>query len=258
MKKHSFFFLCVCLALLSSCKHPAPEPADNAGKVKIEIKHVAGEAGLILTTGVYTTALGEKVSVDLLKYYLSNFQLTKADGSIFTIPQDSCYFLIDAENASTHAFSLKNLPKGDYTSLTFIMGVDSTTNYAPVEEHTGALDLANSMFWIWNDGHIFFKMEGTSPSLNGDSYHYHVGGAGGRPGAETFNNLKTVTIPFGQNVAFSKDLAPEIHLKGDILQVFDGTKAISVLEYQNIQAINIASTKIANNYAHFFRLDLIH
>ena len=256
-KSYLFYLLLACLAIISACKDPQPEPDDNTGKMRIEIGHVAGDENLILTTGVYTTSLGEKVSVDILKYYLSNFQLTKADGTIYTIPQDSCYFLIDAENASTRMFYLKNLPKGEYTALTFVMGVDSATNYAPVEEHVGALDLANGMFWTWNEGHIFFKMEGTSPSVT-NGYRYHIAGAGGKPGAAVANNLKTVTIPFGQNVAVAKDIAPEIHLKGDILKVFDGNKPISVLEYSNVQSPNNQSKMIANNYATFFRLDLIH
>lgn len=252
------FLIFTCLIVLSACKHPLPEPPDFEGKIKIEIEHVAGDQNLILNTGVYTTSLGEKISVDILQYYLSNFQLTKSDGSLYTIPQDSCYFLINAEDASTHVLSLKHLPKDDYTALTFIMGVDSATNYAPVEEHIGALDLAYGMFWTWNDGHVFFKMEGTSPALSGASYHYHIAGAGGRPGAQVINNLKTVIIPFGQDVAVSKDIQPEVHLKADILKVFDGATAISVTEYTNIQSPNHQSGVIASNYSHLFSLDLIH
>lgn len=259
MKTYSWLFAVLVLVYLGSLWSCKPKPIiPDEGKMKIEIKHVAGDESLILNTGVYKTALDEKIWVDMLKYYLSNFELTKADGSVYTIPKDSCYFLIDASKANSQIFSLLHLPKGEYTALTFMIGVDSAKNYAPVEEHVGALDLANTMFWDWNEGHVFFKMEGGSPSLNGDGYRYHIAGAGGKPGVPTVNNLKKVTIPFGQNVSIANDLAPEVHLKSDILKVFSSRRLISVMEYTNVQSLNIQSTTIADNYASLFSLDLIH
>ena len=63
-----------------------------------------------------------------------------------------------------------------------------------VSQRTGVLDPSGAgadMYWTWNSGYIFFKMEGTSPAATGmgNSFMYHIGGFGGYS-APTINNIK--------------------------------------------------------------------
>ena len=138
-------------------------------------------------------AVGESLKITKLKYYVSNFVLTNADGTIYTVPQDSCYFLIDESDPATHEPALK-VPEGEYKTLTFTVGVDSLRNTMDISKRTGVLDPATTaadMYWGWNSGYIFFKVEGTSPVITaaGNVFQYHIGGFGGYS-SPTPNNLK--------------------------------------------------------------------
>ena len=148
-----------------------------------------------MNTGTYTNAAGEQLTVTKLKYYVSNFVLTNANGTVYTVPQDSCYFLIDESDESTHEPVL-HVPEGEYKTVSFLIGVDSLRSTKDISERMGTLDPTSEggdMYWGWNSGYIFFKMEGTSPASAspGGVFMYHVGGFGGYS-SKTLNNLKTV------------------------------------------------------------------
>ncbi len=167
-----------------------------------------------------------------LKYYVSNFVLTNVNETQYTVPQDSCYFLIDESVSSAHHAELK-LPEGEYKTLTFMIGVDSLRNTKDISERTGVLDPAGDaadMYWGWNSGYIFFKIEGTSPLIAdmGNAFMYHVGGFGGYNTA-TPNNLKTVTLDLttGGTPKVKLNKETNIHLMADVLKVVNGSTNIS-------------------------------
>ncbi len=88
-------------ALFASCKKETVTPSEydssKKAELSIEFDNVAGAADLELITGNYTNQSGETFKVSKLKYYVSNFKLTNVNGTEYTVPQDSCYFLIDEE-----------------------------------------------------------------------------------------------------------------------------------------------------------------
>ena len=57
-----------------------------------------------------------------------------------------------------------------------MIGVDSARNTSGAQ--LGALDPANSMFWSWNSGYIFVRMEGNSPQSTQpyNKLQFHIGG----------------------------------------------------------------------------------
>jgi hypothetical protein len=102
------------------------------------------------------------------------------------------------------------------------------------------------MYWAWNSGYIFMKMEGTSPSARLDSvsntrpFKYHIGLFGGYT-TPTVNNVKEVTLTFGgskASVREAKSTAPEAHIYVDALKVVNGPNNISV-----------AATPVTNGYS---------
>ena len=96
----------------------------------------------------------------------------KTDNSIVTIP--NTYFLVNQDEEASMAIEMDSLPLGLYKSIKFMIGVDSTRNVSGSQ--TGALDPANGMFWTWNSGYIFLKMEGTSPVIpnTGHNFTFHI------------------------------------------------------------------------------------
>ncbi|MGA0557359.1 MbnP family protein [Larkinella sp. VNQ87] len=259
----NYFFLSVMslflfLAILIACQNDPLEP--EQGTVSLTFDNVVGTQDLRLdTSAVYKNGSGESFSVSRLNYFVSNIRLQKADGSEYVIPQDSSYFLVEESNPASQTFALRNIPAGDYTSLSFVLGVDSLRNTMGIDKRTGALDPAGTaagMYWDWNSGYIFLKLEGTSPQAPVDAtgkrnFVYHVGLFGGYS-SKTINNLRTIPLSFSTTPArVVMDGTTRITIKADVLKVFDGVKPLSIAKNANIM-VSPLSADIATNYATMF------
>jgi hypothetical protein len=271
-----FAVLALSAALLfPSCKdHDDEINPDDSGKIGIHFDNRAGANDLVLNNAqAYTTALGQEVKISQFDYYISNVKFTNADGSTYTVPQAESYFLIKESAPSSQELEI-TIPEGDYTGVTFTVGVDSARSAMDISMRTGVLDPAaggQGMYWSWNSGYIFLKMEGTSPSAPLDTtsnqrpFMFHIGGFGGYS-SPTINNLKTVSISFGQSVEVRDEnhgdhdhahAAPNVHLYVDALAAFNGTTNVD-LSSNAITMFNAFSTTISANYANMFALDHIH
>lgn len=265
--KSIFIAASAALLFFSSCDKDSGsdiQPGDT-GSIILEFDNVVGSADLELNTGNYTNGSGENFKVSVFDYYISNIKLKTATGTEYIVPKDQSYFLVKEENESTHELELDNVPAGDYTSFTFTVGVDSLKSTSPVGERTGVLDpagAANGMYWTWNSGYIFLKMEGESPvSTTVDKkIYYHVGGFGGYD-SPTLNNIKTVTVnaPFESSakVRKNKETAPAVHIFADAGKVLDGGSHVSIAANSMVH-FSAISADLANNYTAMFSIDHIH
>lgn len=263
------------LLLSTACSKksdPVPEfQEQNLAPLSVEFDNIVGDRTFAVnnTGSPYTNAAGEKFSISMLQYFISNIKVTTAQGKSYTVNQDSSYFLISGADKATR-FAKVSVPEGDYTSLTFTLGVDSLRSTMPVDKRTGVLDPAagghdsGGMYWGWNSGYIFFRFEGNSnvisDDVNGDptgkkQFKYHIGGFGGYS-APTINNIKTVTLDLRTAgiARVRKDRQSNIHLFVDVMKVFNGTNSFSIAEHPNVM-FSEYSTKVANNLAGMFRHD---
>ncbi len=251
-------FLIMLFILFSSCKKETTKIEEGTGPLSVEFDHVVGNADLSLGAGSYTNSSGENFSVDIFRYYVSNFIFTKTDGTVYTVPQSDCYFLVDESDEETHE-PLFELPTGSYKSVQFTIGVDSTRSTMDIEDRTGVLDptaVAGDMYWGWNSGYIFLKLEGKSvaSSLDGD-FMYHIGGFGGYS-SSTINNIQTVILNLqDRGVPEVKiDGSTNIHLFVDILKLFEGDETVSIAAHP-MEMFTPYSTTISANYKSMFSHD---
>ncbi len=248
--------------LFASCKKEKeiipepPSPPVVKSDISVEIDHIAGPTDLYLNTGTCTNTLGETFMVTKLKYYLSNFKFTNVDGTVYAVPKDSCYFLID-ESIPASLKSFMRVPIGEYKAVSFIVGVDSLKNTAPISERTGVLDPAGpaaDMYWGWNSGYVFFKLEGTSPVISGmgNVFSYHVGGFGGYSSPSP-NNIKTITLDLTTygTPKVQTGKSPNVHLLLDIFKALHGSTNISFATTAMIHMPD-GGIPIANNYVNMF------
>ena len=256
--KHLIYIVAITIVTFSSCKKDNDNPYNTniKGDLSVEFDNVVGGENLILNTGSYNNSKGENFKISALKYFISNISLTNTDGTVYTVPQDESYFLIEEGKDDADHASLK-VPEGEYKSLSFTVGVDSLRNTKDISERTGALDpagIANGMYWGWNSGYIFFKIEGTSTAstADGNQFMYHIGGFGGYS-TPTINNIKTVTLDLhhGGTPKVHGDKDTNIHLMVDIAKIFNGQSAISIAEHPVVM-FDAFSSNIANNYAGMF------
>lgn len=252
----------ICLA--SSCKKSNDSfNNDNLAPLSIEFDNIVGGQNLQLNAGTYYNSTNEEFTVNMLQYYISNIKVKKADGTEYVVPQDSSYFLIRESDAATR-FAKVKVPEGEYTSLSFVLGVDSLRATMDLSKRKGVLDVAggmeDGMFWGWTMGYIFFKMEGTSPLAPVDpvgtrKFRYHIGGFGNSD-ASPINNIKTINIDLnaGGVAKVRQGRESNIHLMVDISKVFDGTSKVSIAAHPSVM-FSTFSLSMANNFLGMFRHD---
>ncbi len=252
--------------IYAGCKkdevNPNP-PAEEMASMSVEFDNIIGGQNLFLNTVNYTNAAGEQFNISLLQYFISNIKLRKTDGTYYTLNQDSSYFLIKESDPATRYARFK-APPGDYDQLTFVLGVDSLRSTMDVSKRTGVLDpsggMDDGMYWGWNSGYIFFKMEGISPVAPLDptgqrKFRYHIGGFGGYS-APTLSNIKTITIDLSASgiAQARKGRNANIHLMADVLKAFNGPTTLSIAANPTVMFSDY-SMNIANNYTSMFYHD---
>lgn len=263
------------VALLATVLLFACEKNDNGefgpndkGSITLEFDNVVGSQNLQLNgPQTYTNANGDQFNVTLLNYYISNIKLKKSDGTVFIVPQDSSYFLVKESNKASQFLKINHVPAGDYTEVTFTVGVDSVRNTMDLAKRTGSLDPAansgeDNMYWSWNSGYIFFKIEGLSPQATADAagnkkFRYHIGGYGGM-NSKTINNIKTITRTFGgEKATVRTNVSPQVHIVADVLKLFEGTTKVSIATNTTVHFAPF-SVNLANNYTEMFTVHHVH
>lgn len=231
---------------------PTPTPAATTGSLKMEFEAIADSTALVFDTKNYINANQDTFTVSMFKYYVSNVVLTKSDNSTHAVTGG--YYLVDHRTTGSNIITFTNVPVGSYKSVKFLLGVDSLRNVSGAQE--GALAVSNGMFWSWNSGYIFAKMEGNSSksTASGNKLMYHVGGFKGAT-----NALRNVTISFGSETAnVSGTVTPELHLTADVQKFFKGTHTISFASMNTVHMPGTNAMKVADNYSQMFTLEHIH
>jgi len=240
-----FLVLATAASWLIGCKkEAASEP--GTGSVSFAIANMVGTKALALDGTAYATPSGETFTVQKFKYYLSNLRFIRADGSTYAAPGE--YHLVDAATASSTSFTVSDVPTGNYTGVSFVVGVDSTTTKADPLALTGDLNPANAMYWAWASGHIFLKLEGTTTTGGAASpIVCHVGGY-----RAPYSAIVTASPALNGTLLVRAGQEPKIQLSADVLKMFDGATPgshIALSAFPEIMMPGPRAVQIAQNYA---------
>jgi hypothetical protein len=168
MKSIQLIWVCVALIFFASCKKKIEDPAPsntqtpNSANVSIYFANEVDGQALELGLMKYTNAAGNPYQVNLLKYYVTNVILVKADNTEVKINN---YDLIDASEPSTCMVNAPAIPNGTYTKIKFNIGIPVDRNHNGAQD--GDLDPVMGMIWDWNTGYVFFKHEGKYKNTSG-------------------------------------------------------------------------------------------
>ncbi len=211
-------------------------------KLTIHVKNYVGNTVLNLDSS-YRNELGQAFTITNFKYYISNICLKQADGKKY---QSEDYFLVDEFENDSKKLILNNVPEGNYTSIEFTIGVDSLHNCSGLQN--GALDPTNGMFWAWNTGYIFLKLEGISlqSKLPGHIFEYHIGGF-----KKPSNCIRKINIEFKNNSLVIEKKSSSLIIKADAMQVLKQPTNIDFVTLPSVTDFRYA-TLIADNYADMF------
>jgi hypothetical protein len=245
------------LLSLSACKKdktvtdpPVTSPAPaNQAKVVVDVSNVWGFEDLVFQKK-YVNPKGDTVSITKFMYYISNVELLRDDGTKYT--EAESYHLVDHTSASSKSFTLSNVPEGVYSSISFVIGVDSVRNCSGAQ--TGALDPAKGMFWTWNSGYIFLKVEGKAPKSPGNaSITYHIGGFKGVNKAQRQVNLSFSTTLLKAYVSADSHLG----LKANLRELFQNPSVIDVSTTYYQMGEGAGAKYIADNYMDMFSISSV-
>lgn len=251
------------IVLIISCQKEDEIAPNDKNSLTIEFDNRMGDQKLVLGSTKYANAAGEDFTVTTLNYFVSNLSLTKDNGEVVKFPDQ--YFLVRQADANSLNVTLKNVPAANYTGLAYTIGVDSLKSIADISQRTGVLDPASygtdNMYWSWNSGYIFFKMEGISSAAAANSggqklYQFHIGGFGGKSSV-TPNNLKSLSFNLPSPATVRKDIAPAIHVVFDVTKVFSAVNNISLAKSSVIMA-PAAGLTVSANYAKAYIVDHVH
>ncbi len=212
-------------------------------KITIEFKHVVGTKKLNLFSDTFFNTFKEPFIVNRFKYYVSNFCLVYQNNKVDTITNS--YFLIDEADSTSKTISLPINHK-KVKAIYFNIGVDSLRNCSGVQ--TDALDPMNGMFWTWNTGYVFAKLEGKSSVSTAPSnyFTYHIGGY-----KKNENALQKIKLLLNSKKAIRNNT---ITIQANILAWFSSVKTITIKDNPVCHQPGELALKIANNYCKMFTI----
>ena len=182
---------------------------------------------------------GENYTISKLKYYISNVTIESGEKRKTT----GDIYLIDAskKNIISLIVSSKNI-----TGLSFLLGVDSALNCSGAQ--SGALDPLNDMFWTWNNGYVFFKIEGNCEASKADLHRieHHIGGFKG-----TNKTMREIYFPIkNKNLLKNKVLVVQL----DIDKYWNGKNKLRMAEMPVIKTAGVQAKNAADNFDVMFSI----
>lgn len=234
------------------------------GRLELYFDHSYKGDKLILGANNQANSNGETLKVNRFTYIVSNVQLHKSDGTTFTYPKDKSYFIINSENNNIKV-DLDNVPSGDYTKITFGIGVDQPKYLTGESEQQVFWDLAQTQFmtWAWITGYKFINFEGTFTSsevVGETNFRVHMGSHG-----TALDNYREQTVDFPTVAKVRNGNKPSVHFEVDANLILDGDHKLKLSEALNpagttaIIMVNAEKApKVATNAQKMFEVDHIH
>lgn len=126
----------------------------------------------------YADAAGDSVRFSQVRFYVSEAALVDSLGAARNLPGLGLMDLAEtAFDSSGHvALKTRALP-GRYRGLRFSVGVPFAENHRDAAEQEAPLGPNSGMFWSWNSGYIFHRLEGRVDVADSSlPFFYHIGG----------------------------------------------------------------------------------
>jgi hypothetical protein len=140
------------------------------GSLTISLNHQFNGNALQLSPVQYVTTANDTIKITQLTYYITNIVLTTKQGAKVNLGNAN---LVDFIPPGASSFTINNVPAGNYTNISYLIGVDSTRNSTGTNQ--GDLDPNNGMYWSWNTGYVFVRIKGRFSSSE-TGYSFDIGG----------------------------------------------------------------------------------
>ena len=227
------FFLLLCMVSQSGCLAQKKQLS-----IPIIFENICKEEENILNKNL-VNAFAENYTITKFKYYVSNIKFVTDK----KIKNTAGVYLIDASKKNIISIIV---PSEKVSGISFLLGVDSILNCSGAQ--SGALDPLNDMFWTWNNGYIFFKVEGNSANSKADLHRieHHIGGFKG------INKTMTeIYLPINSKVLFKRK---KLVIQLDIDKYWNGINKLKIAEMPVIATPGTPAKYAANNFTGMFSI----
>lgn len=217
----------------------------KGGEFIVNFEHVANNRPITFRDSLYTNAFGEEYQVTKLKYYISNMRLV-SNGS--DVPQSNV-FLVDAGVEDSLSMPVA---QGTYSKIVFTLGIDSALNNSGAQD--GMLDPLKGMFWTWNSGYIYFKLEGFSAASTADlqRIEHHIGGYTGLNKAS-----REIEIEMPSPLVIAAGDKKTISLRLNLDKYWKGRNDVTIASNALIMVPGALAVKSADNFEGLFSISYI-
>ena len=163
----------IALFTMSACEEETTGPADpDMGTLVLKIVPTFNGAPLELGTS-YQNAAGDMVSLRTVKFYISEILLEDHDENEKSAGE---IYLVDLlENPSSLTLTVP-VEAEHYHMMRFSVGVPEAENHKDAATQSEPLGPNVGMYWGWDPGYIFYKIEGDADSAGTDiPFLFHGG-----------------------------------------------------------------------------------
>ena len=202
---------------LAGCKHKKNDDSANAnGTLAFHLHTLVGDTEVDDYNTNYTLSNGRTISVSKAQLYISNIQLVKLDGTLYNVSGVDILKVQEIEE-----ITVGTVPAGNYKSVRFTVGLDSTTNHTTPANSNTTLNHTDMWFGstVQPDGFIFVNFQGmidTTTAADMSSpmqpFSYKIG---------TDANKKQVSMP-DKNFTITPNSIGMVHIVIDYSQLFNG------------------------------------
>jgi hypothetical protein len=160
-KQHRNWFLIIAIVntcLFFACKKDAQTSNSPIGTLLFHLHTDVDSLEVEDYNVIQTLSNGRKISLSLAQLYISNIQLVKLDGTIYNVTGAILLKTFEYET-----FVVGEVPIGNYKSIRFSVGLDSTTNLKVPSALSDSL-LNKPAMWFGNtaqpQGYVFVNLQG--------------------------------------------------------------------------------------------------
>jgi len=193
-------------AALAGCgSDPATPPPPSTGALTLQFEHRVGGDALRFGARDYQNAAGNNYSLFELRYYVSNLELVRGDGSTYAA---GGVHLRDAAEPASRDWQFAGIPDGHYTTLRFTFGLDAAHNVP-----NGLPPTFENLRMVWPEplggGYHFMMLDGFFADSTGatSSWMAHLG------------RLVSVDQPVPVETAFTLEFPTVLHVAANTLTV---------------------------------------
>ena len=250
--KNYFFILSIALAMwlnVSCTKKNSINPVVT-GQLYFHLHTNIDSLEVDSYNSVLQSTSGRNISLSLAQMYLSNIQLVRLDGSVYSVANQVILKVFENE-----AYLVGNVPAGNYRSVRFSVGLSAMENAkTPV---AGDTVFYRPEMWFGNtaqpQGFVFLNVQGkidTTALGNGTEdqmvqFTYKIG---------TAASLKQVVMP-DQNFSVFPNQIEYVHMLINYMKIFDGidlSKASNLSVQSTTDNSGSVATQIVNNIPGMF------